>query len=254
MKPRSPSQRAITVRAGTRPTARFVPLGLLAILFQWGCADPVLLQQYLGLVNISPSGGAVQISVDAEISATFNARLDSSSLDEESLFLQHALEDGGQEPVSSYMQVDEDLFSVFLLPRESLSYDTEYCLVLTTEILSQELGPLPADVESCFTTTGDPDQEPPVAVAGDDQTVQTGDTAFLDGSASWDPDNDEISFFWSLISMPRESSASLDDPLSATPSLLVDLAGTFVIQLLVYDSSYISSPDYVYVFGEDPLE
>jgi len=44
---------------------------------------------------------------------------------------------------------------------------------------------------------------PPVASAGPDQTVTHIDAAIqLDGSQSYDPDGDPISYQWSLLSIP----------------------------------------------------
>ncbi len=45
-----------------------------------------------------------------------------------------------------------------------------------------------------------PANRPPVAVAGDDQTVNEGATVNLDGSGSSDPDGDTLSYGWSVVS------------------------------------------------------
>ena len=51
-----------------------------------------------------------------------------------------------------------------------------------------------------------PNNRPPIANAGPDQTVQVGSTVQLDGSGSSDPDGDEIkSYQWTIL--PRENSA-----------------------------------------------
>ena len=83
----------------------------------------------------------------------------------------------------------------------------------------------------------------PVADAGVDQTAIAGDTVTLDGSGSSDADGDALIFFWSLISAPPGSTASLDDPISVTPSIETDLDGLYVLQLIVSDGALGSDPD-----------
>ena len=59
---------------------------------------------------------------------------------------------------------------------------------------------------------------PPVANAGTDQTVQVGDVAILDGTESYDPDeNYPLSYAWQIISKPGGSVAVLSDPETTNP-------------------------------------
>lgn len=88
---------------------------------------------------------------------------------------------------------------------------------------------------------------PPVAVAGDDQTVYVGDTVTLDGGGSFDADGDPLGYQWSLTAAPDGSAAELSDPSSFNPSFVVDLPGTYVIQLVVNDDMEDSAPDTVTV-------
>ena len=56
---------------------------------------------------------------------------------------------------------------------------------------------------------------PPTADAGPDQTATEGLRVTLDGTDSFDPDNDPLTFLWEQVSGPP---ASLDNPTSPTPS------------------------------------
>ena len=76
---------------------------------------------------------------------------------------------------------------------------------------------------------------PPVADAGPDRTVNVGDVVQLDGTGSFDPDDDPLTFSWTFVSLPEGSAAELDDPTSPTPSFTADLPGEYVLELTVDD-------------------
>ena len=83
----------------------------------------------------------------------------------------------------------------------------------------------------------------PIADAGLDQSVFVNDTVFLDGTTSWDPDGDAITFSWSFASKPVGSAATLNNTSSATPNFVVDIAGTYVLSLIVNDGVLNSNTD-----------
>ncbi|GAB4196182.1 MAG: hypothetical protein Tsb002_29360 [Wenzhouxiangellaceae bacterium] len=85
----------------------------------------------------------------------------------------------------------------------------------------------------------------PVADAGNDQAIFVGETAQLDGLASSDADGDPLSYRWTLLSQPAGSSVSLSGPTSATPTLVPDVRGDYVIELIVNDGFTDSAPDQV---------
>jgi F0F1-type ATP synthase epsilon subunit len=101
------------------------------------------------------------------------------------------------------------------------------------------------------TVTISTENSAPVANAGNAQTVDIGATATLDGSASSDVDGDLLNFSWSFMSLPEGSQAVLSDPTAAMPSLLVDLPGTYVVQLIVNDGWGDSTPDTVSITTEN---
>jgi len=94
----------------------------------------------------------------------------------------------------------------------------------------------------------------PTADAGDDQTARPGDTILLDGSGSYDDNtvSQSLLYSWSFFSVPSESSATLTSPNSATPSFVPDLAGTYVLKLIVTDEGMLSSdPDEVVISSDN---
>lgn len=64
---------------------------------------------------------------------------------------------------------------------------------------------------------------PPVAEAGPDQTVQEGSLVILNGSASYDPDVESITYAW--LQMPGPLSVTLVSPNTATPSFTAPQVG-----------------------------
>ncbi len=93
------------------------------------------------------------------------------------------------------------------------------------------------------TVTVEAPGELPVADAGEGQTVDIGDTVRLDGSGSYDPGGDSLSYSWYFRMLPSGSSASFSNPASVSPSFVADLEGTYDIGLVVSDSSSSSEPD-----------
>ena len=87
----------------------------------------------------------------------------------------------------------------------------------------------------------------PVAQAGPDQTIAVSQPAFLDGTGSTDANGDGLTYQWTLTSQPASSTATLDDPASATPSFTVDQAGTYTVTLLVSDGLLTSEADLVII-------
>jgi hypothetical protein len=92
---------------------------------------------------------------------------------------------------------------------------------------------------------------PPNAVARLDPPpagqVFFGDTATLDGSSSSDVDEHPLTFAWSFVSVPAGSAAKLSDSTAEKPTFLVDVVGTYAIQLIVNDGFVDSDPESVNV-------
>ena len=96
--------------------------------------------------------------------------------------------------------------------------------------------------------TGPPGPPPPapgspVANAGPDiGNIRPGQTITLDGSTSFDPEGDPLTYSWSL-STPAGSAAVLANPTSVRPTFTVDRDGDYVVQLIVNDGLLNSAAD-----------
>jgi hypothetical protein len=89
----------------------------------------------------------------------------------------------------------------------------------------------------------------PVAEAGADQYFENPDIIIqLDGSQSFDPDGDPITYAWTIVSKPIDSLAQLSNPNDVQPTFFADTVGDFIIELVVTDDlGTISVPDEVVV-------
>jgi hypothetical protein len=84
---------------------------------------------------------------------------------------------------------------------------------------------------------------PPVANAGPDQQAFVGQPVALDGSASSDVDGDPLTYLWRVTSRPEGSTTEVIDPSQVKPTFTPDVAGTFLIELVVDDGTVSSTPD-----------
>ena len=86
----------------------------------------------------------------------------------------------------------------------------------------------------------------PTASCGDDVAGQVGTATALDGRGSADPEGAELTYLWSISSTPECSTMSdidIFDQGTASPSLIPDCNGLYVISLVVSDGLQESEPD-----------
>jgi len=91
----------------------------------------------------------------------------------------------------------------------------------------------------------------PIADAGPDSNALTGVPVALDGSSSFDPDGDLISYRWVQTTAPVASTASLSDDHSPVPRITPDQPGDYVFELTVNDGQADSGPSSVKVSAYD---
>jgi beta-lactam-binding protein with PASTA domain len=99
-------------------------------------------------------------------------------------------------------------------------------------------------------SSGPPPNNIPIARAGDDSTVTVGDTASLNGATSSDADNDPLAFTWSFVSVPAGNTATLANADTPIPSFVPNVAGEYLVQLVVNDGKANSAPDQVKVTAQ----
>jgi len=224
---------------------------LLLLLIGTACKDPIVLESYLAIVHISPNDGAVNIPVDTIVTATFSEELDEDSVTPIDVYL--ADEDGV--PIESELGYDSTNATISLVPVELLANNSTYDLVIGEGIEGLSSGTMVQSIETQFTTSGlgggGEANHPPVANAGDDQTVILNDRVTLDGSLSQDQDGDNLSYWWEFVQTPDDSLAELDDSTLITPSFDADVIGDYILGLTVDDGTTSSGLDYVQIFVEE---
>ncbi|QJR82149.1 hypothetical protein CA267_016020 [Alteromonas pelagimontana] len=90
---------------------------------------------------------------------------------------------------------------------------------------------------------------PIIANAGNDFDVVSGTTVTFDGSKSLRLENENVTYEWSVISRPYNSTSVLEEASSLAPKLLIDANGRYVVQLLASDSYGIQSVDHVTIYA-----
>ena len=84
----------------------------------------------------------------------------------------------------------------------------------------------------------------PTADAGYDKTIKTGQETMLLGNG-FDPDNNQLTFTWSVIAKPSGSQAVLSNTSVPNPKFTADIAGDYKFNLRIKDSQLTSQSSLV---------
>ncbi|MCF7911156.1 MAG: tandem-95 repeat protein, partial [Candidatus Cloacimonetes bacterium] len=152
-------------------------------------------------------------------------------------------QEGGQSLVTINIQGESQETVGFLV--FDASADTIYTVFYTT--LTNPGGDIgyPPNLLPIAAITGAGENIPPVANAGEDQEVYEGDIVVLDGTGSYDPEGEEVTYLWTA-----PAGIVLDDVTSATPVFTAPLVvndTTYTIQLVVNDGELDSEVDEVII-------
>jgi hypothetical protein len=89
----------------------------------------------------------------------------------------------------------------------------------------------------------------PVAVAGFNQIVPVNQPVFLDGSGSYDANNDTLTYSWYFSSKPKNSLSDLIDYTLVNPIFTPDTDGEYIVSLVVNDGSIDSHSSSAAIFA-----
>jgi len=112
---------------------------------------------------------------------------------------------------------------------------------VTTLVVTDSLGAssTPASTTVSFTNVK------PVANAGLNQAVTVGERVVMDGSGSFDANLDPLTYSWSFMSQPAGTTATLVNATTINPTFIADVAGAYVVGLIVNDRFINSDPSNV---------
>ena len=111
-------------------------------------------------------------------------------------------------------------------------------------------------VSTTFTINNVVVNQPPIADAGDDVSLEIGSTVDVDASTSFDPDEspEPITFLWTFVSVPSGSdlnNTNIESPTNVNASFIPDVAGSYTLSVLVFDGELSDSDAVVISISEN---
>ena len=94
---------------------------------------------------------------------------------------------------------------------------------------------------------------PPIAFAGNDKTVTQGNVVLLNGTGSYDPDGDSLSYFWNNTSgfaIPLNDTATISEKQFVAPDVTQPIQ--LIFELIVNDGTNSSAPDSITITVTNP--
>ena len=120
----------------------------------------------------------------------------------------------------------------------------------TASCMSAFLGTVCIASGSASISTGNTRPKATIAAAS---AATIGKMVILDGSGSADAEHDALTFAWSLLAKPDNSTAILNTPDAAVASFVPDYPGEYKLQLIVHDGKAFSDPAVVIVIASRNL-
>jgi len=140
-------------------------------------------------------------------------------------------------PLGITLSKETDEKPTFTAPKVDIDTDFKFSLVVNDGTVDSPVDEVVITVKAIVVN------QPPVANAGDDQTVNEGDLATLDGSGSSDPDSDPLAYKWTAPLGITLSSDTDQMPTFTAPN--VDTDTEFTFSLVVNDGTVDSPADEV---------
>jgi hypothetical protein len=87
-----------------------------------------------------------------------------------------------------------------------------------------------------------PESKPIARILFDYIFTDAGPIIAFNGAQSSDPDDDPLTYRWSILEKPEGSQATLSDPTAVDPTIAIDLFDIYVVRLVVNDGLLDSDP------------
>jgi hypothetical protein len=185
------------------------------------------------VTTVVPADGSTFVSRTANVSATLSESIDPGTVTASTF----RLDAGG--PVAGTISVSGS--TVTFDPGATLAASTLHTATLTTGIRDLEGNPLASDFVWTFTTT----HTAPTANAGPDQLVFVGTTVTLDGTGSFDPEGEPLTYVWTQV-RGADVTGGNGILIGPAPTFTAPLVPDRIeFQLRVSDADFTSSPDRV---------
>jgi hypothetical protein len=164
------------------------------------------------VVSISPADASTGVGRMEQVTATFSEPIDASTVTTSSFMVSGT--SGSIHCTGEYAAY---------VPDTPLPYGTPFNVTITTDVTDIAGNALAAEFTSTFTTLV-PDTTL-VADAGDDFDADMGESVTLDGSESYDPDQEPFTYEWTQIHGPEVtlSDAAAEQPQFTAPGMVATL-------------------------------